>query len=142
MRRYRVLVVEDDAGNKLVLANIFRVSECIDGVFEEKPAAVLDIVGAGDVDMVLMDVTLHNSTLDGQPIDGLELTRRIKQLPTPAARRTPVVLLTAHCMVGDADRFMKASGADSYIAKPLQDIDGFIVWLSLTMEEYRAQAAA
>ena len=35
MQRYRVLAVEDDPGNKLVLANIFRLSGCIDAIFED-----------------------------------------------------------------------------------------------------------
>ena len=137
MQRYRVLAVEDDPGNKLVLANIFKLSGCIDGIFEEDGNTILDIVGTCTVDLVLMDITLTNSYLHGEPVDGLELTRQIKALdgfPTP-----PVVLLTAHCMTGDADRFLNASGADAYIAKPLQDIEGFIVWLSLTVEEFRAR---
>src|ERR1035437_9045574 len=46
MKRYRVLAVEDDPGNKLVLANIFRLSGCIDGIFEENGDAILDIVGS------------------------------------------------------------------------------------------------
>jgi two-component system cell cycle response regulator DivK len=137
MQRYRVLAVEDDPGNKLVLANIFKLSGCIDGIFEENGDDILDIVRSCTVDLILMDITLTNSTLHGEPVDGLELTRQIKKLncnPTP-----PVVLLTAHCMAGDADRFLNASGADAYIAKPLQDIEGFIVWLSLTVEEFRAR---
>ena len=51
-------------------------------------------------------------------------------------------LRVVRSMTGDADRFLNASGADAYIAKPLQDIEGFIVWLSLTVEEFRARAAA
>ena len=140
MQRYRVLAVEDDPGNKLVLANIFRLSGCIDAIFEENGDAILDIVRSCTVDLVLMDITLTNSYLHGEPVDGLELTRQIKKLkcdqPNP-----PVVLLTAHCMAGDADRFLNASNADAYIAKPLQDIEGFIVWLSLTVEEFRARLA-
>lgn len=140
MQRYRVLAVEDDPGNKLVLANIFKLSGCIDGIFEEDGDAILDLLRSapGAVDLILMDITLTNSTLHGEPVDGLELTRQIKKLPLPVT--PPVVLLTAHCMTGDADRFLNASGADAYIAKPLQDIEGFIVWLSLTVEEHRARA--
>ncbi|MCL2640138.1 MAG: response regulator [Phycisphaerales bacterium] len=136
MQRYRILAVEDDPGNKLVLANLFKLSGCIDAIFEEDGNAVLKIVAAGGIDLVLMDITLANSTLDDEPVDGLELTRRIKKLSCPVP---PVVLLTAHCMTGDADRFLNASDADAYIAKPLQDIEGFIVWLSLTVEEFRAR---
>lgn len=140
MQRYRVLAVEDDPGNKRVLANVFRLSGCIDGIFEEDGQAILDIVRRGDVDLVLMDITLTNSTLHGEPVDGLELTRQIKALDAPS--KVPVVLLTAHCLKGDADRFLNASNADAYIAKPLQDIEGFIVWLTLTVEEFRANVAA
>jgi len=138
MQRYRVLAIEDDPGNKLVLANIFKLSGCIDGIFEENGDAILDIVRSSTIDLILMDITLTNSTLHGEPVDGLELTRQIKKLNLPST--PPVVLLTAHCMQGDADRFLNASNADAYIAKPLQDIEGFIVWLSLTVEEYRARA--
>jgi CheY-like chemotaxis protein len=142
MQRYRVLAVEDDPGNKLVLANIFRLSGCIDAIFEENGDDILDIVRSCTVDLVLMDITLTNSTLKGEPVDGLELTRQIKKLECESGTSLipPVVLLTAHCMTGDADRFLNASGADAYIAKPLQDIEGFIVWLSLTVEEFRARA--
>jgi CheY-like chemotaxis protein len=142
MQHYRVLAVEDDPGNKMVLSNIFRLSGCIDGVFEEDGSAILDIVASNTIDLVLMDITLTNSTLHGDPVDGLELTRQIRALEAAGrATRLPVVLLTAHCMAGDADRFLNASGADAYIAKPLQDIEGFIVWLALTVEEFRVRNA-
>ncbi len=139
MQRYRILAVEDDPGNKLVLAHIFRLSGCIDGIFEENGEAILNIVRDCNIDLILMDITLTNSTLHGEPVDGLELTRQIKKIE--CVPQPPVVLLTAHCMTGDADRFLNASGADAYIAKPLQDIEGFIVWLSLTVEEFRARRA-
>lgn len=139
MQRYRVLAVEDDPGNKLVLSNIFKLSGCIDAIFQENGDAILNLVRACHIDLVLMDITLTNSTLNGEPVDGLELTRQIKAMAHRA--RVPVVLLTAHCMQGDAERFLSASGADAYIAKPLQDIEGFIVWLTLTVEEFRAQTA-
>ncbi len=145
MQRYRVLAVEDDPGNKLVLANIFKLSGCIDAVFEEDGDMILEIVRAGAIDIVLMDITLTNSLFQGEPVDGLELTRQIKRLP-PRGRSAetlpPVVLLTAHSMTGDADRFLNISGADAYIAKPLQDVEGFIVWLSLTIEEFRTRTGA
>ena len=93
MQRYRVLVVEDDPGNKLVLANVFKLSGCIDGTFEENGDAVLEIARGGNVDLILMDITLTNSGAHGEPVDGLELTRRIKKLDAGIA--VPVVLLTA-----------------------------------------------
>jgi two-component system, cell cycle response regulator DivK len=137
MQRYQVLVVEDDPGSRLVLTSLFKLAGCIDVVFAEDGEDILSLIRISNIDLVLMDITLTHSTLEGEPVDGLELTRRIKRLDCPAV--PPVVLLTAHCMAGDADRFLNVSGADAYIAKPLQDVEGFIVWLILTMEEFRAR---
>src|ERR1041384_3169160 len=103
MQRYRVLAVEDDPGNKLVLANIFRLSGCIDAIFEENGDAILDIVRSCTVDLVVMDITLTNSYLHGEPVDGLELTRQIKKIQgVPTVAIPPGWLLTAHGMTGDA----------------------------------------
>ncbi len=50
-------------------------------------------------------------------IDGLETTRRIRRMNlTP---RPFIIAVTAHAMVGDRERCLKA-GMDAYIAKPLR----------------------
>jgi len=49
-------------------------------------------------------------------IDGLEMTRRIKQ--NPATRDIKVVALTAFAMKGDEERVLEA-GCDGYLAKPI-----------------------
>ena len=43
--------------------------------------------------------------------------------------------------LGNAQLAQLRTLLDAYIAKPLQDIEGFIVWLSLTIEEFRARIA-
>jgi CheY-like chemotaxis protein len=80
---------------------------------------VLAQVRSGEVDAVLLDISLANFTYQQRPIDGLELSRLIKS--DPATRNTPVLLATAHAMVGDRERFLEASGADEYLQKPIYD---------------------
>lgn len=80
---------------------------------------ILEQARAGKVDAALIDVSLANFTFQGRSIDGLELSRLLKQ--EPATRHIPIILATAHAMEGDRERFLAASGADDYLQKPIYD---------------------
>ncbi len=61
-------------------------------------------------DLILMDLSLPD-------IDGLEVTRRLK-----ADARTshiPIIVLTAHAMLGDRQQAL-AAGSDDYDIKPVE----------------------
>ncbi len=121
----RVLIVEDDPGNALVMKSILAKLGRMAVEVTEDGDEVLSRVAVGDVDVIVMDVSLANTRVGGDPVDGLELTRRVKGLA--AGGRPPAVLLaTAHAMRGDAERFLESSGADGYLAKPIVDHDAFI----------------
>lgn len=61
-------------------------------------------------DLILMDVSLPD-------IDGLEATRRLKTIPRTS--RIPIIVLTAHAMMGDKQQAL-AAGADDYDTKPVE----------------------
>lgn len=117
-------VVEDDALIRRYLHDLLvhvmevEVREWREG--EDVVAAVERIAPA----LVLLDITLRGATLDGRPTDGLALCRRLKERLGPAA--PPVILLTAHAVEGDRQRFLAASGADDYQAKPIFDENDFL----------------
>ncbi len=90
----------------------------------EDPLRVIQEIKAGSVDLVIMDVSLSNSHLDGKPVDGLQITRRLKG--DPATRHVPVLLATAHAMKGSREKFLKESGADDYISKPIVSADDLL----------------
>jgi CheY-like chemotaxis protein len=69
----------------------------------------VDAVVSGQHDAVLMDVALSG-------IDGIEATRRIRALPTPAGR-IPIVGVSGRTEAGDAAA-AKAAGMDAYLRKP------------------------
>ena len=114
----RVLIVED---NQLV-AKFFRMAleragGCTCLISEDVPA-ILRHVSAGEIDLVLIDVSLTNSEWEGRSINGVELCRMLKDT---SPRRLPVLLATAHAMSGDRERLLEASGADGYLEKPVYD---------------------
>jgi two-component system, cell cycle response regulator DivK len=117
-RKQRILIVEDNA----LVAKFFQMALERAGGFSclvtEDVASILREVGAGEVDLVLLDVSLTNAEWDGGSINGVELCRILKE---KSPRRLPVILATAHAMSGDRERLLESSGADGYLEKPVYD---------------------
>ncbi|TVR11116.1 MAG: response regulator [Phormidium sp. GEM2.Bin31] len=119
-----VLVVEDDPINWMVFQKVLKRRGGLESVHSENVEEVLKIVRSGEVAVVLMDVSLKNSHYQGESVDGIRITQLLKADPETA--KLPVILVTANAMVGDREAFLKASGADGYIAKPILDHVGFV----------------
>jgi len=107
--RARVLVVEDDLANRVLLTRLLeRTGYDVTAVGEG--AAALDEVLASDASVVLLDVGLPD-------IDGLEVCRRLRA--QPATRMLPIILLTGRSSVEDVVEGLDA-GADDFVAKPYE----------------------
>ena len=119
-----VVIVEDDKMN----ARLFQVVLERRGGFQvtvtEDTVELLRLVNEQSVDLIIMDVSLANSRYEGKPIDGLQITRKIKD--NPLTSDVPVILTTAHAMRGDRERFLLESKADDYMAKPILDQAGLL----------------
>lgn len=113
----RILVVEDDPMNAKLFQLILARKAGFTVEVTEDPARVLEVVRGGGADLIIMDVSLSNSKWDGVPVDGLEITRRLKQ--DPKTQHVPILLATAHAMKGSKEKFLQESGADDYISKPI-----------------------
>ncbi|HUI53159.1 MAG TPA: response regulator [Terriglobales bacterium] len=114
----RVLIVEDNA----LVAKFFRMAleragGCSCEISEDVPT-ILERAASGQIDLVLLDVSLTNSEWEGRTTNGVELCRLIKE---KSIRRLPVLLATAHAMSGDRERLLESSGADGYLEKPVYD---------------------
>jgi CheY-like chemotaxis protein len=119
-----VLIVEDDPINFRVFSKILtkRGNLLVKGT--ENVEEVLKIAQSGEVDVILMDVSLANSVYQGKSVDGIKITQMLKSDPKTSS--LPVILVTAHAMQGDRESFLKQSGADDYISKPVVDHQKFI----------------
>jgi two-component system, cell cycle response regulator DivK len=117
-----ILVVEDDPHNAILIRKVLEKRGGHRVTVNEDGPEVLELAIHGDVDLVVMDVSLAHTRLEGAPVSGVDLCRLIK-----AARpELPVLLATAHAMRGDAESLMVESGADDYVAKPIVDHTAFV----------------
>jgi len=104
----KILIVEDSSQNMKVELMALRpygytLLQATDG--EE----ALEIAVNNKPDLIIMDIQLPE-------ISGLEVTRRLRQMPTFS--HTPIIALTAYAMRGDRERVIEA-GCDAYLSKPI-----------------------
>jgi len=119
-----VLIVEDDPINARVFSKILMKRGGLAVKHTEDVEEVMQIAQAKEADIILMDVSLARSVYQGKSMDGIQITQMLKQDPETA--HLPIILVTAHAMQGDRENFLKQSGADDYISKPVVDHEAFI----------------
>ena len=129
-----VLIVEDDPINARVFAKILTKRGGLETKHTENVEEVMEIATSGQVDIVLMDVSLSRSVYQGKAVDGIKITQMLKSNPQTA--KLPIILVTAHVMEGDRENFLRQSGADGYISKPVVDHQQFVeqIWAMLPKE--------
>jgi len=109
----RVLVVEDDALNQLIVCRLlshggYEATAASDG------AQALALMASQSFDLVLMDWQMPD-------MDGLEVTRRLRAGEAGSAGMTvPIVALTANAFAEDRAACM-AAGMNDFLTKPVQN---------------------
>ncbi len=131
-----VLVVEDDPINAQLFRSILERRAGLRVTVTEDVPELFRLARSGEVQLVLMDVSLANSRLEGRPVNGVELTRLLKRDPVTA--HIPVLLATAHAMRGDAEVLLAESQADAYAAKPIVDQAAFVARIRQLLDRPRA----
>ena len=106
---HRVLVVDDDRNlRKIISTNLELAGFTVEAASDGQEA--LNVIEGFQPDIVLLDLMMPY-------MDGYEVARRIRTLPSPALANVPIIILTAKGETEDKLRGFEA-GADDYITKP------------------------
>lgn len=119
-----VFVLEDDPHNATLFRKLLEKRAGCAVTVSEDPATLLAEARSGRVDLAVLDVSLANSSLNGRPVNGVDVCRALRS--DPASAHVPVILATAHALRGDEGRLLAESGADAYVSKPIVDHQEFV----------------
>ena len=109
----KVLVAEDYEGNVVVIGQMLE-NLGLEYDIAKDGAQALELWNKHHYDMVLMDVQMPE-------VDGFTATQRIREKESRNdMKRTPIVGMTAHALVGDKKKCIKV-GMDAYLPKPLDE---------------------
>ncbi|MFP5223678.1 MAG: ATP-binding protein [Acidobacteriota bacterium] len=112
LRGHSILLVEDDAVNRLTVERLLRnrgglVHSASNGL------EALEILARERVDAVIMDAQMPD-------MDGVQTTRAIRDRDRFGSKaEVPVIVLTAYTMAGDREYFL-SHGMDDYVSKPVE----------------------
>ncbi|MBS1766277.1 MAG: response regulator [Acidobacteria bacterium] len=120
----RILIVEDDPINIRYMQVVLTRKGGYEVSVSEDVQEILRMAKDDGLSAIIMDVSLTNSQWNGEKVDGVFITRMLKA--DAASASVPVMLATAHAMSGDREKFLRDSGADGYLSKPIHDPDAFI----------------
>ena len=105
----KILIVEDNEFNRDMLSRRL-LRKGFEVLVAEDGNSGIQLARTAHPDIILMDVSLPD-------IDGLEVTRQLKG--DEKTRSIPIIVITAHAMVGDRQQSLEA-GADDYHMKPVE----------------------
>jgi len=105
-----ILYIEDNPDNMMLVRRILR-PDSYNLIESRNGVEGLAIAESQDVDLILLDINLPD-------IDGYEVTRRLRASAKTALTQTPIIVVTANAMRGDAQKALDA-GCDVYMSKPI-----------------------
>jgi len=107
----RILLAEDNVVNRAVATGILQ-KQGHTLLHAGNGREAVDVMKNQNVDLIFMDIQMPE-------MDGLNATRRIREMQRQSGQHTPIVAMTAHAMAGDRERCL-AAGMDGYVSKPIK----------------------
>jgi len=130
-RAAHILVVDDNATNRMVAQSLVEMFDCTSESAEDGEEAV-EAARTGRFDLILMDIKMPR-------MDGIAATRAIRAIPGPVGA-TPIIALTANADPDDAEAYL-AAGMNGVVEKPMKP-EHLLTALQQALDPDRSAAAA
>jgi CheY-like chemotaxis protein len=130
-RSAHVLVVDDNATNRMVAEALCEMFECTCECVEDGAEAV-EAARSGRFDLILMDIRMPR-------MDGVEATRAIRSFGGPAGA-VPIIALTANADPEDAQSYID-NGMQCVVEKPIKP-EKLLIAMNAAMPDVLGRAAA
>jgi len=108
INKRKILIVDDNAGNRLLLQ--YNLEGYFDIDFASNGLSALDKFIHSKYDLILMDIHMPE-------LDGIETTLKIRQIENGKSR-TPIFAITSNMFKEQKSKCLDA-GMDDYIVKPI-----------------------
>ena len=109
MESLLLAIVDDDEDNRLILQELLGDSGRVD-TYPDAASALAGMTRRPP-HLALIDMSLPDE-------DGIALLRKMRQ--DPGLQKIPAIVVTAHAMIGDRERFL-AEGFQGYLSKPFDE---------------------
>jgi CheY-like chemotaxis protein len=114
LKKKKILLVEDNNVNRELVVKFLRNEKCYVKSARNGLEA-LEMYKSDRFDAILMDIQMP-------VMDGVEVTKRIRDIENNKEYHTPIIALTAYAMKSEKELFIR-EGMDDYLPKPVKKED-------------------
>ena len=118
-----ILIVEDDPFSVDFYKYLFKKAG-FNSLVQDNGDDVINMLQSDNINLIIMDINLKNTYLNGQKIDGIRLSSFIKR--KEGINHPPIILVSAYRPDSIEGDFMRDSQAEDYITKPIVDFNSLI----------------
>lgn len=120
----KIIIVEDDKITQQFYSMFFN-KYGYEFLITDNGDKILETLLTEDVGLILMDINLSNSYLNGEKIDGIKLSQIIKS--DERTKDIPLVLVTASSLSSQLKHFLSETNAEEIVTKPILDYNRFLI---------------
>jgi len=116
----KIIVVEDDTFSQQFYKFLLEKHGYETLITDDLEAVLKDMEESLPV-LIIMDVNLTNSFLNGKKIDGIDFSKYIKS--NPKFQHIPILIITAHSYESEKKKILEDSLANDIFPKPIYDFN-------------------
>jgi len=118
-----IIIVEDDPFSQNFYEYVFRKAGFTSIIIEDGDL-LMEKLKTMEASLIIMDINLQNTYLNGEKADGIMISRYLKQNETYS--KIPIILVSAYPVSQNGKNYFEESLADDYITKPITDFNFLI----------------